>query len=75
MQQLESEVQEDDQGDFTLANDTCDSCGVSSKAYVWALMPSGNELTYCAHHGARWHDGLLTQGAVIRDLTHMVTEE
>jgi hypothetical protein len=33
------------------ATDRCDRCG--AQAYVRAIMISGSELSFCAHH---WHD-------------------
>lgn len=33
------------------ATDRCDRCG--AQAYVRAVMSSGSELLFCAHH---WHD-------------------
>jgi hypothetical protein len=33
------------------ATDRCDRCG--AQAYVRAVMTSGSELLFCAHH---WHD-------------------
>lgn len=33
------------------ATDRCDRCG--AQAYVRAIMISGSELLFCAHH---WHD-------------------
>jgi hypothetical protein len=47
------------------AVDRCDSCG--AQAYIRAVLPGGNELLFCGHHGRRhepklrplaveWHD-------------------
>jgi hypothetical protein len=43
------------------ALDRCDRCG--AQAYVWALLPSGLELLFCAHHN-RQHSPALTKVAV-----------
>jgi hypothetical protein len=48
--------------------DRCDRCG--AQAYVWALLPNGLELLFCAHHN-RQHSSALTKIAVgILDETH-----
>jgi hypothetical protein len=47
-------------GAFT-AMDRCDRCG--AQAYVWALLPNGLELLFCAHHN-RQHAPALTKIAV-----------
>ncbi|MEO6887175.1 MAG: hypothetical protein ABI232_12955 [Jatrophihabitantaceae bacterium] len=47
------------------ATDRCDRCG--AQAYVRAIMISGSELLFCAHH---WHDNearLREIGADIHD--------
>ncbi len=36
--------------------DRCDRCG--AQAYVRALLASGGELTFCAHHGKEYAEGL-----------------
>ena len=41
--------------------DRCDRCG--AQAYVQALLPSGLELLFCAHHN-RQHSSALTKIAV-----------
>ena len=41
--------------------DRCDRCG--AQAYVWALLPNGLELLFCAHHN-RQHSSALTRVAV-----------
>jgi hypothetical protein len=43
------------------ALDRCDRCG--AQAYVRALLPSGLELLFCAHHN-RQHSVVLTKIAV-----------
>jgi hypothetical protein len=50
------------------AMDRCDRCG--AQAYVWALLPNGLELLFCAHHN-RQHSSALREIAVgILDETH-----
>ena len=39
----------------------CDRCGARAK--VRAVLPSGGELTFCAHHGRRHWSALTRQGA------------
>ena len=53
--------------------DTCDRCGPSTVAYVYALMPSGRSLAYCGSCGTRFMDGLIEQGATIVDQRHRIT--
>lgn len=43
------------------AVDRCDRCG--AQAYVRALLPSGLELLFCAHH-SRQHSSALTKIAI-----------
>lgn len=43
------------------AADRCDRCG--ARAYLRAVLPSGNELLFCAHH-AREHAAALRAVAV-----------
>jgi hypothetical protein len=43
------------------AMDRCDRCG--AQAYVWALLPNGLELLFCAHHN-RQHSSALAKIAV-----------
>ena len=38
------------------AVDRCDRCG--AQAYVRAVLLSGNELLFCAHHGKEYAEGL-----------------
>ena len=40
---------------------------------MYVTLTSGHELTYCAHHGNEKREALLTTGARIVDLTHLVT--
>lgn len=47
--------------------DTCDHCGPSVRAFLYARMPSGRSLAYCGSCGTRYLAGLLEQGATIAD--------
>jgi hypothetical protein len=52
------------------AMDRYDRCG--AQAYVWALLPNGLELLFCAHH-SRQHSSALTKIAVgILDETYLL---
>ena len=46
-------------------DDWCDTCG--SRAYVYAKMPSGRTVTYCAHHGTVYWDRLNAQASIVID--------
>lgn len=50
----------------------CDTC--RAKSYVWACMPNGSTLTYCAHHATKYMDGLIAQEAYIYDRRDAVLE-
>ncbi|MGH3319317.1 MAG: DUF7455 domain-containing protein [Streptosporangiaceae bacterium] len=47
------------------AADRCDRCG--AKAYVRAVLPSGGELYFCAHHGREYADALRESAVEIHD--------
>ena len=47
------------------AADRCDRCG--ARAQVRAVLPSGGDLLFCAHHGAELRGALQLQGAVVVD--------
>ena len=47
------------------AADRCDRCG--AQAYVRVVLVSGGELTFCAHHGKRYAEGLRKVAAEIID--------
>jgi len=47
------------------ALDRCDRCG--AQAYLRAILPSGGELLFCAHHGRQHAAALRARGAEIRD--------
>jgi hypothetical protein len=53
--------------------DRCDRCG--AQAYVRALLVSGGELTFCAHHGKEYAEGLKTVAARIQDETTKLVEQ
>ncbi len=54
------------------AADRCDRCG--ARAYLRAVLPSGSELLFCAHH-AREHEAALRQVAVdVQDQTEKLTD-
>jgi hypothetical protein len=48
------------------AEDRCDRCG--AQAYVRAVMPSGSDLLFCAHH---WRDN----SEVLRSVATSIHEE
>jgi hypothetical protein len=52
--------------------DRCDRCG--AQAYVRALLVSGGELTFCAHHGKDYAEGLKTVSARIQDESQKLVE-
>lgn len=54
----------------TLAYTPCDTC--AHRSYVFASLPSGLELSYCAHHGRKYRASLIEQGAYVVDMTHLV---
>jgi hypothetical protein len=41
------------------------SCG--AQAFVRAVLPSGSDLVFCAHHGRQYEAGLIAARAIIRD--------
>lgn len=45
--------------------DACDACG--SKAFVYAMLPSGGEVLLCRHHGTVHAEALRRAGALVRD--------
>lgn len=52
--------------------DFCDNCGPSTRAYLWAEMPDGKELSYCGSCGKRFRRGLLLSGAKVLDLSYAI---
>lgn len=51
--------------------DRCDACG--AQAYIRAVLPTGGELLFCAHHGRKHLDQLRQMSAVITDETDRLT--
>lgn len=47
--------------------DRCDACG--AQAFIKAVLPSGGELLFCAHHGRKHNDQLVDMDAAITDET------
>jgi hypothetical protein len=54
------------------AADRCDRCG--AQAYLRAILPSGRELVFCAHHGKELRDSLELAGASVHDETERLRE-
>jgi hypothetical protein len=54
------------------ALDRCDSCG--AQAYIRATLPSGSELLFCAHHGRKNAEKLVSLGAVWHDESSRLEE-
>ena len=52
--------------------DRCDRCG--AQAYVRALLVSGGELTFCAHHGKEYAEKLAAVAVKIQDETERLVE-
>ena len=52
--------------------DRCDRCG--AQAYVRALLASGGELTFCAHHGKEYAEKLAAVAVKIQDETERLVE-
>lgn len=51
----------------------CDRCG--AQAYVRAVLPSGGQLYFCAHHARQVEESLRPQAAVWQDETQRLQEE
>ncbi len=49
---------------------SCDQC--SSRAFVFAQLVDGHELSYCMHHGKHHTPALHASGAIVWDMSHMV---
>jgi hypothetical protein len=47
------------------AADRCDRCG--AQAYLRAVLPSGGELLFCAHHGRQYETRLREAAVEIHD--------
>ena len=54
------------------ATDRCDRCG--AQAYIRAILPSGGELLFCAHHAKEYGNGLASMAAEIHDETSRLVE-
>lgn len=55
--------------------DTCDQCGPTVRAYVYATHETwAAPLAFCAHHGTQHMDALNRAGATVIDLRHQVEE-
>lgn len=49
------------------AADRCDRCG--ARAYLRAVLPSGGELLFCAHHAREHAEALRAAAAEVHDET------
>ena len=47
-----------------------DACG--AQGFIRAVLPSGNDLVFCAHHGRENLAALAAAGAAIHDETHTI---
>lgn len=54
------------------ALDRCDRCG--AQAYVRAVLLSGGQLMFCAHHGKAYAEKLKTLSAQIHDESEKLVE-
>ena len=52
--------------------DTCAGSGAHVEAFVFAELPSGRSVAYCAHHGTRYLERLREVALVIIDHRHLV---
>ena len=52
--------------------DTCAGTGAHVEAFVFAELPSGLSVAYCAHHGTRYLERLREVALVIIDHRHLV---
>lgn len=55
--------------------DTCDQCGPTTRAYLYARLKSGRTLAYCGSCGTRHEHALRAQGATIIDQRWKLNEE
>ena len=54
----------------------CDACagtGARVEAFVFAELPSGRSVAYCAHHGTRYLVRLRELALVVVDHRHLVS--
>jgi hypothetical protein len=54
------------------ALDRCDRCG--AQAYVRAVLATGGELMFCAHHGKEYAEKLAAVAVKIQDETERLVE-
>ena len=54
------------------AQDRCDRCG--AQAYVRAVLATGGELMFCAHHGKEYAEKLAAIAVKIQDETARLVE-
>ena len=52
--------------------DTCAGTGAYVEAFVFAELPSGLSVAYCAHHGTRYLERLREIALVLIDHRHLV---
>ena len=52
--------------------DTCAGTGAHVEAFVFAELPSGRSVAYCAHHGTRYLERLREIALVVIDHRHLV---
>jgi hypothetical protein len=53
--------------------DRCDRCG--AQAYVRAILISGGQLLFCAHHGKTYTEGLKSVVATIQDESEKLAKQ
>jgi hypothetical protein len=53
--------------------DRCDRCG--AQAYVRAILISGGQLLFCAHHGKAYAGGLKSVVATIQDESEKLAKQ
>jgi hypothetical protein len=53
--------------------DRCDRCG--AQAYVRAILISGGQLLFCAHHGKSYAEGLRSVMATIQDESEKLAKQ
>lgn len=62
-------------GSVNAAPEYCDTCagsGANVEAFVFAELPSGLSVAYCAHHGTRYLERLREIALVLIDHRHLV---
>ena len=60
-----------DQAPALTSADRCDRCG--ARAYIRAVLPSGGELLFCAHHGRLLEPSLRAREVRLLDETGQLT--